>query len=315
MRYLHQSILIGLGLLSSSFGYAYTLDIYADALYWQASESIDWALTNSNISSTIQPNQTISYKTIAFDYRPGFRVGIGIQADSWTTRLIYTRYNTQTSASTNGNVISTFMPSKFNSKFYQSGNVSFSINFNMFDLDLYKQIKVYDTLVFNPVVGLKTGWINQQVNTQYKNPILVPPNNYNPNNVTEKVRNNFSGIGPKIGINSQWYFYQKNNFQCSIVGDFSAAYLWGSWGIRDKLYQDNAGVIGSVNVGNRDFGAFEVQGIIGVGVDYKNSSLKVGYEISDWFNQYQVFDNGSGTHTNDLVLQGLTVAFNYNVRV
>jgi hypothetical protein len=88
MRYLHRSILISLGLLSSSCGYAYSVDLYADALYWQPSESVDWALTNSNISSTVQPNQIISYKTIEFDYSPGFRIGLGAHSDDWMARLL-----------------------------------------------------------------------------------------------------------------------------------------------------------------------------------------------------------------------------------
>lgn len=308
MRYLHHAI-IGLALFSSSVAYA--VDFYADALYWLPSETVDWALTNSNISASIEPNQTIAYKTILFDFSPGFRVGTGLQKDDWTARVLYTRYNAQTKASTSGNVISTFMPSKFSSKFYQSGHVHFTIDFNMFDVDVSKHIQIDDTLVLSPLIGFKGGRINQQVNVRYQNPIAVPPTNFNPNDVLEQVSNNFSGFGPTVGISSQWYFYKKNGFQSSLIGDFSAGYLWGRWFINDTLYQDHAVVIGSVNVGKRDFGAFAVQGLMGINLDYKNYSLKLGYEVSDWFNQYQVFDNGSGTHTNDLVLQGLTVAFSY----
>jgi hypothetical protein len=311
MRYLHRSILISLGLLSSTSGYAYTIDLYADALYWQPSESVDWALTNSNISSSIQANQEISYKTIVFDYSPGFRVGAGIHSDDWTTRLLYTRYNTTTTASISGNVISTFMPSKFSSKFYSAARVNFSIDMNMLDLDLSKNIKVGENVVISPIVGLKGGWIDQQIYTHYMNPISVPPTINNPNSVTEKVDNKFSGIGPKMGVDGLWNFYKSNNFKYSLVGGFDAAYMWGKWGITDTLHQDNGGIIGDVNVGSRDFGSLVIEGLVGVNVDYKGASLKLGYEISDWFNQYQVFDNGSGTHTNDLVLQGFTLAFKY----
>ncbi len=309
MRYLHQSI-IGIGLFSSSLAYA--VDFYADALYWQPSETVDWALTNSNISSAVQADQVISYKTIRFNFAPGFRVGAGLQKDDWTVRGLYTRFNTQVNASVSGNVISTFMPSKFSSKFYQSAHVHFTIDFHMFDVDLSKQIQVDDTLVFNPSVGLRGGWINQQINTRYQNPILVPPAFSNPNDVLEKVTNNFSGLGPKVGMGGKLYFYKKNELKSSLIGDFSASYLWGKWSIHDTLHQDNGSIVGAVNVGKRNFGAFAVQGLIGINFDYKNYALKVGYEVSDWFNQYQVFDNGSGTHTNDLVLQGMTVAINYH---
>ncbi len=312
MRHLHRSVLAGIGLLFSSYGYAYTINLYADALYWQPSESVDWALTNSNISSTVQPNQTISYKTIDFDYSPGFRLGAGIDTNDWTTRLLYTRYNTRAIDSTTGNVISTFMPSKFSSKFYSSAHINFSIDLNMLDLDLAKEIKVSENLLLSPYVGIKGGWIDQAINTQYQNPISVPPTNYNPNNVTERVNNNFSGIGPKIGLSGLWQFYNKNNVKWGLVGDFAASFLWGKWGINDTLHQDNAGVIGSVTLGSRNFGSFVIEGLVGIHLDYKNASLKLAYEVSDWFNQYQVFDNGSGTHTNDLVLQGLTLGLTYH---
>lgn len=307
MRYLYQFIM-GTSLLFSSCTYA-ALDFYADVLYWQPSETVDWSLTNSNISSSVQANQALTYNTIHFDFAPGFRVGAGLQQNDWTERLLYTRYHVQTNASTSGNVISAFMPSKFTNKFYQAANVQFGIDFNMFDLDLSKQIRVDNMLVLNPYIGLRGGWINQQVNTRYLNPIAVPATNYNPHNVLEQVSNHFSGLGPKVGIGEKWVCYKKDGFQTSLIGDFTASYLWGRWFIHDTLYQDDAEIIGAVDVGNRDFGAFAVQGLIGIHLEYQNYALKVGYEASDWFNQYQVFDNGSGTHTNDLVLQGLTVAF------
>lgn len=308
MRYLYQSIL-GLSLLFPSFAYA--VAFYADVLYWQPSESVDWALTNSNISSSVQPNQEISYKTIRFDFAPGFRVGGSLDKDDWGVRVLYTRYNTETEASTSGNVISTFMPSKFNTKFYRFGHVNFAIDFNMLDVDLSKRIQIIEALDFNPLIGLRAGAINQQIDTQYQDPINLPSAVFNPNNVLEKVSNNFSGFGPKVGVNSRWHFYKRANLQYSLVGDFAASYMWGKWSINDTLYQDNVAAIGGLNVGKRDFGAFSVQALVGINVEYKKYALKVGYEVSDWFNQYQVFDNGSGTHTNDLVLQGLTVAFNY----
>ena len=56
-----------------------------------------------------------------------------------------------------------------------------------------------------------------------------------------------------------------------------------------------------------------LQGFMGFGLDFdlqgkcSHLSFKLGYEIQDWFNQYQVFDNGTGAHNNDLLLQGLTL--------
>ena len=79
-------LLIGLLLFST----VHAFNFYVDALWWQASETIDWCLTND----LHEPNQTIAYRTIKFNFEPGFRVGVGHKGD-WDTRLTYTRYSTQ----------------------------------------------------------------------------------------------------------------------------------------------------------------------------------------------------------------------------
>lgn len=295
MRYINQ-LIIATGLLFSSFAHA--VDFYAEALYWQASETVDWALTN-NLSL---PNQIIAYKTIDFNFAPGFRVGAGLQKDDWNARALYSRYHVQAKAATSGNVISAFMPSKFVETFYQTAQVNFTIDYNMFDVDLYKNLQVGESLIINPLIGFKGGDINQSINTSYQGMVTV----------LEHVTNNFSGFGPKIGLDSQWSFYNKNHYQYSLIANFSTSYMWGKWSIYDTLTRSDSTEVGSVNVGKRDLGAIALQGLVGINIDYKNYSMKIGYEISDWFNQFQVFDNATGTHSNDLVLQGATLAFKYH---
>lgn len=294
MRYIYQFI-IAIGLFLSSPTYA--LDLYAEALYWQASEAIDWALTN-NLSL---PQQVVSYKTISFDFEPGFRVGAVLQNESWYSRLLYTRYHVKSKAQTNGNVISVSMPGKFTTPFYNTGRVEFTINYDIVDADFYKSIQVGDSLRLNPVIGLRGGWINQRVNTNLQGNISI----------FDTTQNNFSGIGPKAGLEGLWNFYTHDDYHFSLVSDFSASFLWGDWAISDSLSRSNASQKSHVYVGKRDFGSLTLQELLGVKLDYKQLSLKLGYEIVDWFNQYQVFDNGSGTHTNDLVLQGITLGLIY----
>lgn len=40
---------------------------------------------------------------------------------------------------------------------------------------------------------------------------------------------------------------------------------------------------------------------------------KSEYEINDWFEQFQIFDDATGAHNNDLILQGLTVQLAYRL--
>ena len=308
MRYFYHT-LAGVGIAWSS--QAVALDIYADVLYWRPSESVDWALTNSNISAAVSSYQEIAYKTIDFKFAPGFRIGAGFNKEDWLTRILYTRLHTTAHDSTEGNVVSTFMPSKFSNKFYGSAQVAFAIDMDMADVSVAKLVRLDDAFTMKPSAGLRAGSINQTVNTRYQNSINMPPATFDPRNVLEYVTNNFTGVGPLLGLDTRWNFYQKHELTWGVIADVIASYQWGRWSINDTLYANDGSVIGGLTVGKRDFGAFAAQGFFGIGLDCKQYHLKAGYEVSDWFNQYQVFDNGSGTHTNDLVFQGLTVGLQY----
>jgi hypothetical protein len=37
------------------------------------------------------------------------------------------------------------------------------------------------------------------------------------------------------------------------------------------------------------------------------SQAPAGFELNDWLNQCQIFDDATGPHNNDLIFQGLTV--------
>jgi hypothetical protein len=293
MRYFNQVFLILSSLFSS---YSYAWNAFADFLYWQASESAEWALTN-NLDTN---NQNVSYKTIRFNFAPGFRLGIEHTLQDWHGRLSYTHYDISANDSTHGTVISAFEAGKFTQKFSNSAQVNFGINYNMFDGDLFKEIIVHQKLIFRPLIGVKGGWINQFINTYFQGQA----------NLNETLVNNFSGIGPKVGIESQWHYYQKNNTNLSFFANCHSGYLWGNWYLSDTLKQSNSSQINQVLVGKRDFGVFMINALLGINLSYQDYNLKMAYEVSDWFNQYQVFDNTTGARNNDLVLQGLTLGLN-----
>ena len=71
-------------------------------------------------------------------------------------------------------------------------------------------------------------------------------------------------------------------------------------------------------MGKRNFGALMLQALMGLGWDFNfdkdrsHFALKVGYEIQDWLNHFQVFTNASGTDNFDLILQGLTLDLRFD---
>ena len=54
------------------------------------------------------------------------------------------------------------------------------------------------------------------------------------------------------------------------------------------------------------------QAVLGINLKFRSWSATVGYEINDWLNQCQLFDDATGPHNNDLILQGLTLNVGYS---
>jgi len=296
MSHSHRLIILGCLFLSPS---SHALDFFLDALYWKVTETVDWASTN-NLST---PNQEITYKTLEFDFDPGFRVGVGSRAE-WDTKLYYTWYYSKATDSASGNIISGFLPGRliesFNNFFYTSAQCSLAIEYNMFDWDIGKSFYVTNNLLLRPLLGIRGGWINQTINSNFQGKISV----------SENLTNNFRGIGPKVGVESSVGLWSEHGYHYSVAADFSTSYLWGKWKINDIL-QDNTPTTFTTTVGSRNLGALTLQALIGINLNYKCLSMKLGYEIMDWFDQYQVMDDGTGAHDNDLIFQGLTLRMSY----
>ena len=96
--------------------------------------------------------------------------------------------------------------------------------------------------------------------------------------------------------------------------NFYTAYLLGFWTINDVATNtSNQGVSTQViPIDNRDFGALTFQAMIGLHFNYRNWNATAGYEFNDWLNQCQIFDDATGPHNNDLIVQGLSVRVSYS---
>lgn len=280
---------------------AYANEFFLAPLYWRATESVDWVYINSLTT----PNQTITYKTVAYDYAPGIRIGgLTDLKNHWDTQFYYTKFYTSQSDSATGNLKSAFLGAKMaepsNSYFFQSGQINAAINYNMLDWNIGKRLNISNVLMLRPLLGLEGGWINQTFNSTFQGTTAV----------SENINNNFRGIGPKIGIEGKLTFLEKHHYQANFIATFATSYLVGTWDNPDMLSANPPKIV-NINLSNRQFGSVSLQALIGLSLDYKHFSIKAGYEINDWFNQCQIFDNDTGGHNNDLVLQGLTLNFSY----
>jgi hypothetical protein len=291
-----------------------SIDIFANALYWRASETVDWAHIVTSNQNSVQD----SYKTISFDWDSGLRVGLGYNMlhDQWDTQIAYTWFLTRATDHGSGHIISGFLAARLSLlEPFKTGKIRFDLSYNMFDWDLGRSFLVSRSLSLRPFIGAKAGWINQTIRAEWTTP------NFDGlgflYSASENVKNNFQGGGPKGGVNGKWVLGNVNRHAFSLIGNFAGAFLWGHWTLQDE-FTDVFLTQTSVPMKNRNFGALMLQALIGVGWDFnfdKNRShfaLKVSYEIQDWLNHFQVFTNDSGTDNFDLILQGLTLDLRFD---
>jgi len=296
MSHSNRFIILGSILLSTS---AFAIEVSCEPFYWRATESFDWVLYND-----LNPaDQKLAYHSIRFDYDPGFKIGFKIQGDR-DVGFYYTWYHTKAHDTATGNVRSQLLPAVISrpngNYFYQSGEIDFSIDYNMFDVDFSQRSYIGDRLILNPMIGLKGGWIHQKLNTQFQGAVSV----------SETTTQHFTGVGPKTGLESTIVLFGNSVCRWSFVTDFTGAFMWGHWSFKDMLNAVPERTI-SVLVNDRHFGSLSVTASLGIHFDYQCFSAELGYEIEDWFDQFQILDDGTGGHNSDMILQGFTLKLAY----
>jgi hypothetical protein len=306
MRYFRLLLVLSLCLLGARRACA--LDFFGDALYWQATETVDWVLNTNRQPS----DQFVTYKSTLFNFGPGFRVGVGQQEEDWGTKVYYTHFFTSTTDSASGNLTAAFLGGKeaqppSPTLYFSTGQLYAAINYNIFDWDVGKNYHPAEALTVRPVLGLRGGWINQAINTgfQAQYSVLGTPV---AENAAEQMKNNFWGVGPKVGLENSLNLWRGEQSEINCVANFYTAYLLGRWSVSDVT----ANSTNTTGVDPRNFGALAFQAILGLNLKYGNWSATVGYEFNDWLNQLQIFDDATGPHNNDLILQGLTLRAGYS---
>jgi hypothetical protein len=290
-----------------------TIDIFADALYWKTGERVEWGFTITQSENS----QQINYKTFSFDWAPGFRVGLGynMEHDLWDTQLSYTWFQSKANGHASGLVTGASLAARLSLlEPFAIGKSRINLRYNIFDWDLGRSFSISDYLTFRPYIGLKGGRINQIIHFHWKTGEIFDLFTIA---ASEKMINRFQGGGPKGGMTGKWCFGNIQTHTFSLIGAFEAAFLWGHWTIKNN-YIDSLPTDIKVKTSARNFGALVLHGFIGLGwdlnfnCDQSHFSLHIGYEIEDWFDQFQIYSDISGSQTNDLILQGLNAGLRFD---
>lgn len=281
-----------------------TWNVTADFLAWFPSEEVAsiWA----DVISLGDNSSTWRAPGFNFDWDYGFRVGAGTTfgCDAWDTSLTWTSFYTAAKRTITPLPL-THMGPEFDAAFLstdapQEMRGRWSIHYNIFDWELGKKCWIGSCFSYRPFIGLRGGWIYQTIGVHYDDLIIHSiPTTFTGK---EHLHNNFSGVGPSAGLNTQWFFSQL----LYLFGDFSLATLWGNWAVNDT-YVNTLHHSSTVRTKDSQLGALMFRGFMGIGFETKRFAIKLGYEGQLWFNQLRIATFQLQRLHNDLTLQGFTL--------
>lgn len=301
-------------------------NIFGDLLVWRASQETEgqWANVLTIKSLSLTEFEGVNF---AFDWDAGFRLGAGYQCNnnsSWDVKFYWTRYHTDAHdsiGSAAGQVVTNDFFAGFISEFTGadesiaiSADIQWALHYDMLDLELGHTCCITPNLFLRPFLGLKGGWINQSIHSQWENILTEAP--FTLFSSKENLRNDFWGIGPSAGVYSRWNLLRCGSHCFSLLGNASTAMMWGTWGISDK-YSSTIPQNTRVPIQTSHLGALMLQGFLGCGWETDimqgryHVAARLGYEMQIWFNQLRIPTFQQLMLHGDLTLQGGT--FNFSI--
>lgn len=299
--------------------------VFVEFLYWQAREGSD-----ENWSQNITPKgaeQSVTLYDAPLQFNPGFRLGLGYGSmdNTWDVVAYYTYYTTSASNHAEGDIYSAYIGNFFANNtdganfgpFYDSAKIDWDFSFQTIDLELGRHFEIDKILTLRPFIGLKTAIIDQKIDSDWYGPktetlgVIVPITSFSTAN--ETLIQDFWGIGPSFGLDTQWPLYQAMHQNLSLIGNFSGALLWGHWEFSDK-YHNNTPVSITTNTDSFNGAETMVRGILGMEWSNRYSeidvTIRLSYEAQVWFNQMQYYNFNMGRLNNLMSIQGGNLGFN-----
>ena len=209
----------------------YDLFITADALLWQAHEGGLGFAVESDQNSAATPLDHSSVENPHFEYEWGFRLGVGynMKHDGWDLYGNWTHIDMESHHEEEGVDSDDFLwpvwihpASPFAGYSVNEAEAHWKMHLNIADLDLGREFFTSKWLTLRPHVGLRSAWIKQRYDVDYEE-FYNSSNVLSANEVDVDMRNNYWGLGPKFGIDTQWGL----GSGWSIFGDASFSLLYG----------------------------------------------------------------------------------------
>jgi hypothetical protein len=267
--------------------------------------AFDYAVSSPN--TTQIPSGNID--NLNYDARSAFRFGFGynLPGDGWSVGAHYTYLHSADSetaiAPAGGALYATLTRG---GTFDQVGSAyaAASLNYNVVDIEAAKHTSLSPTLDLNMSGGVRIAWIDQTLGAIY---------NGGPSgavNATVDTPVYFHGAGLTLGAEAEWKIYRG----FGIYGQARGSLLSGQF--RNFFTEtNNGGQTPIVNVNETYKQIVPVMELgAGVAFDTEHFTVRVGYDLANWFDMVNSVDFPSGTdvgklerRTSDLMLEGLSV--------
>lgn len=292
---------------------------FIDILSWQVREggADNWAQTIPAAGTSVP----IRILDAPFKWNRGLRIGVGhiFEPTGHDVILTYTRYHALATNQATGRIASSFDANYFANNTngasfgpsYQQASIRWQFYYNMVDIDVGHAFYLDKFLQIHPYLGLKTASIKQRIFTNWYNPTVAT----NFTAATENLRNDFTGVGPSIGIDTTWPIFAGTQQSIRLIGNFVGAMMYGHWSFSD-LYANNAPVYINIPVSSVNGAAPMAGGMLGF--QWANQfaqsqiNLSLGYEVQMWFNQIQFYSLNGGRLNRSTAIQGVDFECRYN---
>lgn len=232
------------------------LSAHVDLLIWTAHEK-SFVLTNETSPVFFTDNFTkADVIHPSFDWKCGYRIGLGYTPPCrpWDITFDWTHFYTTISQkrSTNSNDLTNvnnqqgmfpiwaISPDIISGDYVSEADMKGKIYLNLLDLDFHRCLTCIKCIDIKPYIGLRTAWIEQGAHIHYRGGIFLT-------NIIEGgvsydgtdsiyLKNNFWGIGPRIGFDADFFRYKK----FSLYGNAAIAGLVGVFTVGQKeIYLDD----------------------------------------------------------------------------
>lgn len=177
-------------------------------VYVQPTEdNLELALSSSNATGTeVDLPMSGSIVNMNFDYKPGFKVGLGMNCDSdgWDVFAEYMRFyctNHQSAGRvTNGHLFSLWQHPDLHTaaNAYSALSGKWRLEMNLLDLSLGRSYYAGSQLTFHPYFGARAAWIDQKytvTGTLATNTAVLS---------TARSKSDSWAVGARAGIDTEW---------------------------------------------------------------------------------------------------------------